>query len=409
MPGASRPLPPLEVKMLSGIESTIEFQMSLLLFVALLGYHIASRINQSVVVGEILVGLLIGPSFLGLITYADFVEGLAHLGAVILLFVVGLEFKFSSIYRFNYFVIALAGVALPWAGGFYLSQLFLYDFQTSVFIGTALTATSIAITAHVLREMGKLNTRAAEAIIGAAVIDDILSLLVLAVSNQVVRGDVSLAEDAYIILKALLFVVVGSIVGQNVISKYLQRRDRHPMSRKYPEMLFIFAMMVAFLYSLIAEVMGLSAIIGAFLAGVSIEGVKLKHSKDFHEGSEYLHIIFSSIFFVSLGILVDIRQAQPSIVLFTLLLTLVAVLTKVAACYIPSKLQGMSHRESLIVGFGMSPRGEVAMIVGLIGLSSNIITQEIYVVIIFMSLITTIITPIVLQKWLYQKSINAST
>ena len=394
---------------MSGIESTIEFQMSLLLFVALLGYHIASRINQSVVVGEILVGLLIGPSVLNLITYANFVEGLAHLGAVVLLFVVGLEFKFSNVYRFNYFMIALVGVIVPWIGGYYLAQSFQYDFKTSVFIGTALTATSIAITANVLREMGKLNTKAAEAIIGAAVIDDILSLLVLAVSNQVVQGNISLIEDALIVLKAVLFVVVGSYFGQKVISPYLEKRDQHPMSKKYPEMLFLFAMMIAFLYSLIAEIMGLSAIIGAFLAGVSIEGVKLKHSKDFHEGAEYLHIIFASIFFVSLGILVDIRQAQQSIIIFTLLLTIVAVLTKVIACYTTSKLQGMSHHDSLIVGFGMSPRGEVAMIIGLIGLTSNIINQEMYVVIIFMSLLTTIITPIVLQKWLYRQSLTSGS
>jgi len=392
--------------MLSSIESTIEFQMSLLLFVALLGYHIASRINQSVVVGEILVGLLIGPSVLNLITYANFVEGLAHLGAVVLLFVVGLEFKFSNVYKFNYFMIALVGVIVPWIGGYYIAQLYQYDFKTSIFVGTALTATSIAITANVLREMGKLNTKAAEAIIGAAVIDDILSLLVLAVSNQVVQGNVSLMELFMIVLKAVSFIVVGSYFGQKVISPYIEKRDQHPMSKKYPEMLFLFAMMMAFFYSLIAEMMGLSAIIGAFLAGVSIEGVKLKHSKDFHEGSEYLHIIFSSIFFVSLGILVDIHQAAFSIIAFTLALTVVAVLTKVIACYATSKLQGMSHHDSLIVGFGMSPRGEVAMIVGLIGLTSNIINQEMYVVIIFMSLITTIITPIVLQKWLYRQDIT---
>jgi Kef-type K+ transport system membrane component KefB len=391
--------------MFAGIESTIEFQMSLLLFVALLGYHIASRINQSVVVGEIIVGLLIGPSLLNLITYTHFVEGLAHLGAVILLFVVGLEFKFSNVYKFKYFIIALLGVIVPWIGGYYLAQSFQYDFKTSVFIGTALTATSIAITANVLREMGKLHTKAAEAIIGAAVIDDILSLIVLAVSNQVVQGNISLMEDVLIIVKALLFVVVGAFIGQKVISHYLEKRDLHPMSKKYPEMLFLLALMIAFLYSLIAEMLGLSAIIGAFLAGVSIEGVKLKHSKDFHEGFEYLQIVFVAIFFVSLGILVDIRQAQQSIILFTLLLTAVAVLTKVIACYTTSKLQGISHHDSLIIGFGMSPRGEVAMIVGLIGLTSNIITQEVYVVIIFMSLVTTIITPIVLQRWLYRNQI----
>jgi Kef-type K+ transport system membrane component KefB len=394
--------------MFSGIETTIEFQMSLLLFVGLLGYYLASKINQSVVVGEILLGLIIGPSVLNIMTYTSFVEGIAHLGAVILLFVVGLEFKFSSIYKVRYLIIALVGVVVPWIGGYLLANYFLYDFQTSVFIGTALTATSIAITANVLKEMGLLKTQAAEAIIGAAVIDDVLGLLALAVSVQAVQGNLSLMDDAFILVKALSFLVAGAFFGQSVVSGYLQRMDGHPMAKRYPEMTFIFAMMVAFLYGLVAEAMGLSAIVGAFLAGVSIGGIKLKHSRDFHEGAEYLNIIFASIFFVSLGILVDLHNAQSSLITFTVLLTLVAILTKVIGCFAAAKFQGMSRNDSLMIGFGMSPRGEVAMIVGLIGLTSKVITQDVYGVIIFMSLITTLITPLIL-KWLTARCNTASS
>jgi len=389
--------------MFSGLETTIEFQMSLLLFVALLGYHLALRINQSVVVGMILVGLLMGPSLLGLITYSSFVEGIASLGAVILLFVVGLEFKFSSIYKYKYFIIALVGVVVPWVAGYILGAYFGYDFKSSVFIGTALTATSIAITANVLREMGKLKTEAAEAIIGAAVIDDILGLVALAVSNQVVVGEVSLASDAIIVLKAVGFLALGAFLGQRVIVRYIERSDSGPMAKKYPEMMFIFAMMVAFLYSMAAEAIGLSAIVGAFLAGASLSGLRLKHCKDFREGAEYLYIIFAAIFFISLGVLVDVHQIGYSILGFIVALTVVAVLTKLIGCYAAAKVQGMSHHDSLVIGFGMSPRGEVAMIVALIGLTSKIIDQEIYTAVIFMSLLTTILTPIVLQNWLYRK------
>ena len=137
------------------LASTIEFQMSLLLFVALAGYLLAARINQSAVIGEILVGIIIGPSLLGLITYTDFVASVAHLGAIILLFVVGLEFKLKDIFNLKYTWIALSGVVVPWIMGYYLAKLFGYDFGSAVFVGTALTATSIAITANVLREMGK--------------------------------------------------------------------------------------------------------------------------------------------------------------------------------------------------------------------------------------------------------------
>ena len=174
-----------------GILSSIEFQMSLLLFVALAGYLLASRIAQPAVVGEILVGLIIGPSVLGLITYTDFVSSVAHLGAIVLLFVTGLEFKLHEIASPKYAVIALFGVLLPWAGGFLSAEFFGFETHKAALIGVAFTATSIAITADTLREMGKLQTEAARAIIGAAVIDDILALLALAVTQQMASGELS--------------------------------------------------------------------------------------------------------------------------------------------------------------------------------------------------------------------------
>ena len=154
---------------------SIEFQMSLLLFLALAGYLLASRINQSATIGAILVGLLVGPSMLGLITYTEFVRSLAHLGAIILLFVIGFEFNVRDILKARYAVIGTLGVVIPWLGGYATAILFDFDFISAVFIGTALTATSIAITANVLKEIGMLQTGAAKAIIGAAVIDDVLS------------------------------------------------------------------------------------------------------------------------------------------------------------------------------------------------------------------------------------------
>ncbi|MBI2130613.1 cation:proton antiporter, partial [Candidatus Woesearchaeota archaeon] len=365
--------------MAEGLVSTIEFQMSLLLFVALAGYLLASRINQSAVIGEILVGIIIGPSLLGLITYTDFVKSVAHLGAVILLFVVGLEFKLRDIFNIKYGIIALVGVIVPWLGGFYLAGMFGYGFGSSVFVGTALTATSIAITANVLREMGKLQTDAAKAIIGAAVIDDVLSLLALSLSEQIVSGTLSFASVGLVVIKALAFLVIGSYVGYKFLSRLVENLDKAEIAKKFPEFVFIFAMMIAFFYAMIAELIHLSAIVGSFIAGVALEGVVIRHGKDYREGAEYLHIIFASIFFVSLGILADFHALTASVIWFLIALTVVAVLTKVIGCYIPAKLQGMSHKDASIVGFGMSPRGEVAMIVALIGLNSGLIKQDIYV------------------------------
>jgi len=387
------------------ILSSIEFQMSLLLFIALAGYLLASRINQSAVIGEILVGLVVGPSLLGLITYTDFVRSIATMGAIILLFVIGFEFNLEDILNLRYLFIALVGVIIPWAGGYGLALLFGYPAPGAIFVGTALTATSIAITANVLKEIGRLQTGAAKAIIGAAVIDDILSLLALSLSGSLVAGTISALSIGVVLLKAFLFLGLGGYIGLKYISAFLEKLDNQPIGQKYPEFIFIFAMMIAFLYAMCAELVGLSAIVGGFIAGVSMCGVCLRHSRSIKEGAEYLYIIFASIFFVSLGIIADFKAMTPELMIFLGALTLVAIATKVAGCGIPARLAGMSTRDSLIVGFGMSPRGEVAMIVALIGLGQGIIDQGIYVVLVLMSLLTTVITPIVYRNWLYREDL----
>jgi Kef-type K+ transport system membrane component KefB len=379
-----------------------EFQMSLLLFVALAGYLVASRINQSAVIGLILVGLIVGPSVLGLITYTDFVRTIAHLGAVILLFVIGFEFNLKDIVQPRNFAIASIGVIVPWVGGWGLAVLFGFDSASAIFVGTACTATSIAITANVLKELGKLQTEAAKAIIGAAVIDDVLALIALAISADVVSGSFSYLGIAIVTVKAIVFIVIAAAFGLLVVSKYLAKLDTTPFVQKYPEFIFIFAMMLAFLYAMCAEAVGLSAIVGAFIAGVSFKDVKLHQSHSLKEGAEYLQIIFASIFFVSLGIIADLHAVTPEILLFLLVLTLVAIVTKVIGCGIPARLGGLCTKDALIVGFGMSPRGEVAMIVALIGLERGIIGQGVYVTLVIMSLLTTIITPIVYRNWFYK-------
>jgi Kef-type K+ transport system membrane component KefB len=250
--------------------------------------------------------------------------------------------------------------------------------------------------------MGKLQTDAAKAIIGAAVIDDVLSLLALSFSKQIVAGTLSFGAVVMPLINAVLFLLVGIYVGHKFLSRLIERVDNTVLAQKYPEFVFIFAMMIAFFYAMTAELLHLSAIVGAFIAGISLEGAVVRHGKDYKEGAEYLHIIFASIFFVSLGILVDVHVLTPAVIGFLLVLTVVAVLTKVIGCFFPARWQGLSLRDSAIVGFGMSPRGEVAMIVGLIGLNQNLITKEIYAAIIFMSLLTTVITPIVLRNWLYK-------
>ena len=234
--------------MSAGLFPSIEFQMSLLLFVALGGYLLASRINQSAVVGEILIGLLVGPSFLNLITYTDFVQSIAALGAVILMFVIGFEFSLKELSSIKFGIIGFSGVIVPWVCGYFLAVLFGFDFISALFIGTALTATSIAITANVLREMCLLDTNIAKAIIGAAVIDDVLSLLALSITADVAQGTFSMTGVALTILKQVGFLVIAGAVGIVLISKWIERIDKTRFAMKNPEFVFIFVIMIAFLF-----------------------------------------------------------------------------------------------------------------------------------------------------------------
>jgi Kef-type K+ transport system membrane component KefB len=350
-----------------------------------------------------LAGIIVGPSVLGFVTYTDFVQTLAHLGAVVLLFTIGLEFNISDILKVRYFVIALIGIIIPALGGYFLASMFGYDFKASIFVGTALTATSIAITANVLREMGKLQTDAAKAIIGAAVIDDILALLALSVSEGIVTGELSFMPLLITVAKAIGFIVLGAMTGKLLLGRLISGLDKTKIAGKYPESIFIFAIMIAFLYAMAAEYVGLSTIVGSFLAGASFAGVKLTRGHIFKEGAEHLQIIFASIFFVSLGVIMDLHAITLNVLWFVLALSAVAVLTKIIGCGIPTVFQRMSLRDSLTVGMGMVPRGEVAMIVALIGLSQNLINQSTYSAIILMSLLTTIIPPVILRNWVFKR------
>jgi Kef-type K+ transport system membrane component KefB len=297
-------------------------------------------------------------------------------------------------------LIALCGVLLPWVMGYFTSLLFGTPFGSSIFIATALTATSIAITANVLKEMGTLQTGTAQAIIGAAVLDDVLGLLALAVGKGLVAGGISALTLLAVFAKAAVFLVAGALIGHFGLRRLLVLIDGSGFTRRYPEVTFIFAMMLAFLYGMGAELIGLSAIVGAFIAGASLAGVTLRNGKDVAEGSESLMIIFSAVFFVSLGILADVRSLDTRVLLFILALTAVAFVSKMIGCGGAALACRYTLRDSAVIGLGMAPRGEVAMIVGLIGLDGGLISQKVYVSIILMSLLTTVITPVVLRRWM---------
>ena len=381
-------------------------QLTILLTLAAVTHLFSKRFHQSTLVGEIFLGILLAPSLLGqfgiFVFEQSFVETFAALGAIFLLFLIGLESDFREIYTRKNFLVALGGVLFPLAFGF-LAAWFLApvdattvgahgsQFLMALFVGATLTATSTAIAAAVLLELGLMKDQIGRTIIGAAVVDDILGLLLLSMVVGVAHGSIDAVGVVLVAAKAVAFIAIGILVGIYLFSPIVVRLqvEGHKLGIKHGG--FIIALAIAFFYSLVAESIGLSAIIGAFLAGTMFAPAPLK--EEFAEGARYLEAIFTPIFFISLGLAVNVLTVweTPQIFLFMLALLIVALVTKVAGCGILAWLQKMTPVESLAVGWGMTPRGEVGLIVALTALTSEVIGDALFSAIVLVIIVVSVV------------------
>ncbi len=369
--------------------------LAAMLAFAIIGTIISKKLKQPVSVGIIVLGIVLGPSILGIAEYDGTIAVIANLGSIVLLFVAGLNSNIKEVYTKKNFYVALFGALLPLIGGFLVSKLFGYDIYTSIFVGATLTATCLGITSSVLKEIGKIKTDTAKAMIGAAVIDDIISLSILSIILSVPDG----IGPTTILLK--LGMVIGFVLfmlffGERLLTWILDLFNEK-MIKTAPRQTFVLGLAIVFLFSYIAFALGLAPIVGAFLVGVSLS--KSKAINTLLAGSEYFEIIFTSIFFISIGIVVELG-AFVSLFWFILALTVVAILTKIIGSGYSAYKMGFKKKDALIVGTGMAPRGEVAFIIALNGLLLGVITKEVYSAVVFMSFLTTIITLIML-KYLY--------
>ncbi|VVC02375.1 Glutathione-regulated potassium-efflux system protein KefB [uncultured archaeon] len=340
-------------------------------------------------------GVLISPSLLSiafpgmppLFRSEEVLQVFAQLGAVILLFKVGLHHRIEGVFRLDNVLVATAGVIFPFAAGYFYASMAGGSFAYSMFIGAALTATSVGVTVALLREFGLLEKRFSQIIIGAAVIDDILGLLVLSFVINVAGGADSVAPLLLTAASAAIFIIGGVLAGKHFV-KYLDRGWDGGSA-----LLLSLAFMLTYAY--IAELVQLSAIIGAFLAGIVLN--QSRHREKIDSGSASLELVFMPIFFISLGLLIDVNAlwlfAVPIIAI-----TLIAFFSKIIACALASLLAGLKKLEALAVGIGMVPRGEVALIVASIGLTSGILDSSQYSVIAAMAFLTTLAVPPLLMR-----------
>ncbi len=410
--------------------------LAIIVTVSKVAGHLSRRyLNQPVVFGEILAGLLFGPTLLNLLGWplfapqgnhawdlAAMVTALAHIGVLLLMFVAGLETNLAQLRTVGRTALwtAVLGVAAPLLLGAGTGAVFGLPLTESLFIGAVLTATSVSISAQTLLEIGRLNSREGATILGAAVIDDVLGIIILAfviafgttqhgadakvlgLVDQVaipicrlcgVPSSHPLIQVLVVVLLMGLFFAGALLIGARGLGAVVRWADRLHASHIVPAtaLVLVFALAVA------AEYVGqVAAITGAYLAGVFLapSPYKAEIARGIHP---FTYALFVPVFFMSIGLGADARQILQGHLPFVLAIVGVAILTKVVGCGLGARLTGFTTPEALRVGVGMISRGEVGLIVAQVGLSSGVIATPIYAALVIMVLVSTVITPVLLR------------
>lgn len=367
---------------------------------------ITKRLQMPQVVGALIAGLVMGPAMLNIIHSTEFLSQVSELGVIVMMFTAGLGTSLNDLKQTGKsgFLVALCGVIVPLIGGTILSLFFNTStdpnaFMQNVFIGVVLTATSVSITVEALKEMGKLNTVVGNTILAAALIDDVLGLIALTIVTSI--GGSADANLLVVLLKIVAFfvlVVVVGIVVKKAMDWYIANVHSTDLQR-YPIFAFILCLILSFCAE---EFFGVADITGAFAAGLIISTTsKAKYIELKFAPLSYL--LLTPIFFASIGLKVELPEMNATIVIFSILLVVVAVLTKWIGCGLGAKLCGLKGHQCEQIGVGMVCRGEVALIVADKGAALGLMPEVFFGPVIIMVVATTILTPILL-KFAYRKS-----
>ena len=358
------------------------------------------RFNLPQVVGALLAGLILGPAMFNILNETEFISQMAELGVIVLMFTAGLESNIDELKESGKasLIIASLGVIIPLFGGFAVAEMFkneeivnVSSTVQSIFIGIVLTATSVSITVETLKELGKLSTRSGNAILGAAIIDDILGILALTVITSISDPQVNLKT---VILKVIGFFIFALISGLIIAVLFDKWTHKYIVDKRR---FVIFAFVICLLMSFSAEeFFGVADITGAFIAGLILsKNNERDYIKNRFETVSYM--LLSPMFFASIGICITLPKMDLRILSLTLLLTIVAIFTKIIGCGVGAKICRYTNKESVQIGIGMISRGEVALIVASKGMALGLMSDYFVGPIIIMVLITTIITPAFLK------------
>jgi Kef-type K+ transport system membrane component KefB len=388
----------------------VVISLCVLLFAAKIFAEVFARLKLPIVLGELVGGIIVGPFALGglllfngepLVVLDETLKNIGEISAIVILFIAGLEITPREFLRGGAasFVVGSVGVIVPFFAGYYAFTLFGLEALESVLVATALTATSIAISVQVLSELGKMQTKEAKLILGAAIVDDILAIAALSVVTTMVQtGNITpdIFEITFLILKILgLFVVL--LVGAVIIVPRILHVEKLWRSEGSVEGITTAAFFGA---AGIAAFIGLSPIVGAFSVGMAVASTRV--IKQIGEYVSKLEIIFAPLFFAIIGAQVDLRGININVLYLAGLIVAIAIVTKLAGCGIPSLIFLRDRSKAMKVGIGMISRGEVGLIIAGVGVSAGALATDTYTSIIIMVAATTMITPIWL-KILYKK------
>ena len=381
------------------------FDLALILISTKLFGLITKKVRMPQVVGALLAGVILGPAVLNVLSETEFIQKLAELGVIVLMFTAGLETDINQLKKTGKasFIIAVLGVIIPLAGGFFIASIFnkgndVNTILQNVFIGIILTATSVSITVETLKEMGKLNTRAGNAILGAAIIDDILGIIALTITTSLADPSINVI---IVLAKIVMFFIFAGFAGYLFHWAFIKLDERYQRDlRRFVIIAFVFCLLLSFCAE---EFFGVADITGAFIAGLVIsDSNRSKYLNSRFETLSYM--LLSPIFFASIGIKVQLTAMTKTIFIFAILLLLVAILSKIVGCALGAKLCKYSNREAIQIGTGMISRGEVALIVANKGIAMGLMLPEFLAPVVIVVVVTTIVTPILLKVVFNNKS-----
>ena len=370
---------------------------------------LTKRVQLPQVVGALVAGLILGPACTGIVTETALIKQIAELGVIILMFSAGLETDIKELKKTGLasFIIAVLGVIVPLGAGWGISTIFNTEevsgmsslMLQNIFIGIILTATSVSITVETLKEMGKLSSRSGNAILGAAVIDDILGIIALTVIMSSAGGEGEGGSNIWIVLLKIALFFVFAIIVAIAFNFLFNKWSGHSKDdlRRYVIIGFVFCLLMSFSAEYFFDV---ADITGAFVAGLALSnGPKASYLTNRFSTLSYM--LLSPVFFASIGLQVVLPHMNATIIIFSIILLIVAILTKVIGCGLGAKICKYSHKDSLRIGVGMISRGEVALIVASKGASVGLMKDEYFAPIVIVVVVTTIVTPILL-KFVYK-------